>query len=155
MKRTLAILFLAWSVPGVGAAQQRPLVTEDPETIGPGNILIEGGFDSQRDVFYPASGLRGDLFRFPTLGVSFGFSSILELQVDGGIYNRLSITAIEPTIATATGDSPPGNQATDGQQRERARSRYDGLLRDRSVRQDDQLRPRGGKLWARHPLGSR
>ena len=96
MKRTLAILFLAWSVPGVGAAQQRPLVTEDPETIGPGNILIEGGFDSQRDVFYPASGLRGDLFRFPTLGVCFGFSSILELQVDGGIYNRLSITAIEP-----------------------------------------------------------
>ena len=44
-------------------AQQRPLVTEDPETVGAGNILIEGGFDAQRDVVYPASGLTGDLLR--------------------------------------------------------------------------------------------
>ena len=78
------------------AAQQRPLVTEDPETVGTGNILIEGGFDAQRDVVYPASGLTGDLLRLPTVGVSFGFSSILELQIDGGFYNRLNITAIEP-----------------------------------------------------------
>ena len=96
MKRTLTILFLAWAVPVITWAQQRPLVTEDPETIGPGNILIEGGFDSQRDVSYPASGLTGDLFRFPTLGISFGFSSILELQIDGGIFNRLTIEEIEP-----------------------------------------------------------
>jgi hypothetical protein len=46
-------------------AQQRPLVTEDPETIGAGLILIEGGLDSFRDVFYPLSGLEGNLFRFP------------------------------------------------------------------------------------------
>jgi hypothetical protein len=77
-------------------AQQRPLVTEDPETVGPGNVLLEGGFDTQWDIFYPASGLRGDLLRFPTIGVSFGFSSILELQIDGGFYNRLNITSIEP-----------------------------------------------------------
>jgi hypothetical protein len=32
----------------------------------------------------------------PTLGVSFGFSSILELQVDGGFYNRLNIKSIVP-----------------------------------------------------------
>ena len=44
----------------------------------------------------PASGLTGDLLRLPTVGVSFGFSSILELQIDGGFYNRLNITAIEP-----------------------------------------------------------
>ena len=78
------------------AAQQRPLVTEDPETVGTGNILIEGGFDSQQEAVYPASGLTGNLLRLPTLGVSFGFSSILELQVDGGFYNRLKITSIEP-----------------------------------------------------------
>ncbi|HEY7502248.1 MAG TPA: hypothetical protein VH740_27255 [Vicinamibacterales bacterium] len=77
-------------------AQQRPLVTEDPETVGTGNVLLEAGFDSQRDVFYPASGLRGDLLRVPTIGVSFGFSSILELQIDGGFYNRLNITSIDP-----------------------------------------------------------
>jgi hypothetical protein len=74
------------------AAQQRPLVTEDPEVIGAGLILLEGGFDFARDVRYPASGLQGNLLRAPTLGVSFGISSIAELQLDGGLYNRLNIT---------------------------------------------------------------
>jgi hypothetical protein len=78
------------------AAQQRPLITEDPETVGGGNILIEGGLDVQRDVFYPVSGLHGNLLRVPTLGVSFGLSSIAELQVDGGFYNRLTVTSREP-----------------------------------------------------------
>jgi len=74
------------------AAQQRPLVTEDPEVIGPGLVLIEGGFDYGFDVIYPASGLQGNLLRLPTLGVSFGVSSIAEVQLDGGIYNRLAVT---------------------------------------------------------------
>jgi hypothetical protein len=73
------------------SAQQRPLVTEDPETIGSGLVLIEGGFDLLHDVFYPASGLQGNLWRIPTLGASFGLSSIAELQIDGGIYNNLSV----------------------------------------------------------------
>jgi hypothetical protein len=74
------------------SAQQRPLVTEDPEVIGAGLILLEGGFDYGHDVLYPASGLQGTLLRAPTLGVSFGISSIAELQLDGGLYNRLTIT---------------------------------------------------------------
>jgi hypothetical protein len=77
---------------GVAGAQQRPLVTEDPETIGSGLVLIEGGVDLLREVFYPVSGLEGNLLRLPTLGVSFGLSSIAELQVDGGLYQRLTIT---------------------------------------------------------------
>jgi hypothetical protein len=96
MKRLIAIVFVvsAWAVPA--AAQQRPLVTEDPETIGAGLVLLEGGIDQQREVFYPASGLQGNLLRVPTLGVSFGISSIAELQIDGGLYSRLSITSREP-----------------------------------------------------------
>jgi hypothetical protein len=90
----VSFVLLAAAMPA--AAQQRPLVTEDPETVGGGNILVEGGFDVQYDVFYPVSGLRGDLLRLPVLGVSFGLSSIAELQVDGGFYNRLNITAREP-----------------------------------------------------------
>jgi hypothetical protein len=74
------------------AAQQRPLVTEDPEVIGAGLVLLEGGFDISHDILYPASGLKGNLLRVPTLGVSVGISSIAELQIDGGLYNRLSIT---------------------------------------------------------------
>jgi hypothetical protein len=77
-------------------AQQRPLVTEDPETVGPGVILVEGGVDYQRDVSYPLSGLRGNLWRTPILGVSFGLSSIAELQVDGGFHNSLLVKSQVP-----------------------------------------------------------
>lgn len=96
MKRQIVVLMLTACTIGWGTrawAQQRPLVTEDPETIGSGLILLEGGFDQQRDVFFPVSGLQGNLLRFPTLGVSFGISSIAELQIDGGLYNRLTITS--------------------------------------------------------------
>jgi hypothetical protein len=101
MKRPFILILLVFvslqlAAPRRASAQQRPLVTEDPETVGTGNILVEGGFESQRDVFYPASGLTGDLLRLPTLGVSFGFSSILELQIDGGLYDRLHVTKVEP-----------------------------------------------------------
>jgi len=78
------------------AAQQRPLVTEDPETIGSGNILFEGGFDLQKEIFYPVSGLEGDLLRVPVVGLSFGLSSIAEFQLDGGFYNRLHVNHRSP-----------------------------------------------------------
>jgi hypothetical protein len=73
------------------AAQQRPLVTEDPEVVGAGMVLVEGGFDYSHDILYPASGLQGNLLRMPLIGVSVGLSSIAELQIDGGFYNKLSI----------------------------------------------------------------
>ena len=92
MTRRLAFVsMLAVLMAAPAAAQQRPLVTEDPETIGAGNILFEGGFDMQREIFFPVSGLQGDLVRLPVLGFSFGLSSIAELQVDGGLYNRLNV----------------------------------------------------------------
>ena len=90
-------------------AQQRPLVTEDPEPIGAGRVLIEGGFDAAHDVRYPVSGLQGNLIRLPTIGISVGLSSIAEFQIDGGFYNRLAITnrAAAPLSSrvTATGSS--------------------------------------------------
>lgn len=102
MKRVFAIALVLASWAASAQAQQRPLLTEDPETIGAGLVLLEGGIDNQREVFYPASGLQGNLLRLPTLGVSFGISSIAELQIDGGLYNRLSITSRE--------DAPLSNQ---------------------------------------------
>lgn len=95
MTRGLAIAFLFLSA-GTAAAQQRPLVTEDPETIGAERILIEAGFDYMRDVEYPASGLEGHLRRFPLIGLSLGIGSIGEVQIDGGLYNHLSITSRMP-----------------------------------------------------------
>lgn len=73
-------------------AQQRPLVTEDPEPIGAGRLLVEGGFEYAIDAEFPVSGLTGDLFRLPTYGISVGLSSIAELQIDGSVYDRLTIT---------------------------------------------------------------
>lgn len=91
-------------------AQQRPLVTEDPETIGAGRVLIEGGIDGAHDITYPVSGLKGNLWRLPTIGVSVGLSSIAELQVDGGLYDQLSISSRNPDaplagLMTVTGDT--------------------------------------------------
>jgi hypothetical protein len=92
MRRLLLCALALVCVPAAAVAQQRPLVTEDPETVGAGRVLIEGGFDYGRNVEYPASGLKGNLRRFPLLGVSVGVSSIAEIQIDGGLYNHLSIT---------------------------------------------------------------
>jgi hypothetical protein len=91
------------------AAQQRPLVTEDPEPIGSGRVLIEGGIAFSRDEQYPVSGLEGNLWRIPTLGVSVGISSIAELQIDGGPFDRLSIHKRRPaplsSLVTAAGNA--------------------------------------------------
>lgn len=81
---------------GLAFAQQRPLITEDPETIGAGRLLIEGGVDVERDVFFPVSGLSGNRLSLPTFGVSVGLSSIAEIQLDGGFYQRLSVTDQQP-----------------------------------------------------------
>jgi hypothetical protein len=102
---TAAILLL----PVSASAQQRPLVTEDPETIGAGRVLVEAGLDYGRGVAYPASGLEGNLLRLPLIGLSVGLSSIAEVQIDGGLFNRLSIDernlAPLSDMVTATGDS--------------------------------------------------
>ena len=84
------------------SAQQRPLVTEDPVSIGAGRVLLEGGIDYAHDVHYPVSGLQGNLWRVPTIGVSIGISSIAELQIDGGLFDRLDITARDPKAPLAS-----------------------------------------------------
>ena len=94
-RRRIQIVFAVIVMTTIGRsafAQQRPLITEDPEVVGAGRVLIEGGITGAHDVTFPLSGLEGNLWRLPVLGVSFGISSIAELQIDGGPYNHLSIT---------------------------------------------------------------
>jgi hypothetical protein len=70
-------------------------------------VLIEGGLDFGHNQEYPASGLKGDLWRVPTLGISVGLSSIAELQIDGAPFQQLNITARRDaplaSLLTATG----------------------------------------------------
>jgi hypothetical protein len=83
-------------------AQQRPLQTEDPETIGSGRILIEAGLDYNRDVNLPVSGLRGNMLTVPTVGVSLGVSSIAEIQMHLGGYQQMAITDRNPNAPFAS-----------------------------------------------------
>lgn len=96
MTRILTSTILALAIAALAstpaAAQQRPLQTEDPETIGAGRALVEAGIDYQRDAFLPVSGLRGNHFTMPAFGLSLGVSSIAEIQLDWGIYQKLNIT---------------------------------------------------------------
>jgi hypothetical protein len=108
MTRFLSAVFVLFAA-SVASAQQRPLTTEDPETIGAGRALLEAGFDYTHGADFPVSGLEGHLLRLPLVGVSLGISSIAEIQVDGGFYNRLTITErnVAPLsdMVTATGNS--------------------------------------------------
>jgi hypothetical protein len=105
----LCCLLAALIVPASAFAQQRPLRTEDPEPIGGGNILLSAGFDRGNDVLFPASGLKGTLTRAPLIDARFGISSIAEIEVSGGPYQRLGITDRYPAPlsgqVTATGDA--------------------------------------------------
>jgi hypothetical protein len=85
---TLLALF---ALAPAAVAQQRPLITEDPEPIGAGRLLLEGGIEAAHNQQYPVSGLKGNLWRVPTIGISIGISSIAEFQIDGGLYDKLSI----------------------------------------------------------------
>lgn len=110
MKQFLGGLTAFLLLQASASAQQRPLVTEDPETIGAGRLLVEAGIDYAQDVVYPVSGLEGNRSRVPLIGLSIGISSIAELQFDGGLRNRLSITARDATaplagMVEADGDS--------------------------------------------------
>jgi len=95
MTRLLTALILTIAVltaAPAALAQQRPLQTEDPETIGAGRILFEIGADYKHDYLLPVAGLRGNLISLPPMGISVGISSIAEIQIDGSLYQRLSIT---------------------------------------------------------------
>jgi len=102
----LGVLSLADTV----CAQSRPLVTEDPETVPAGHVLVEGGLDYSHSVDLPTSGLGGNLWRIGVLGTSIGVGPFAEIQIDGGLRQRLAITdrdseAPLAPLLTFTGDS--------------------------------------------------
>jgi len=92
------MLVLCLGVAAGAYAQQRPLVTEDPETIGANRVLVEGGVSFDKSQTNSANGLKGDITRLGTFGVSVGLSPTAEVQVDGGLIQRLDVNE---RIATA------------------------------------------------------
>ncbi len=108
LRRVIAGMSAFVLLSSVARAQQRPLVTEDPETVGANRVLIEGGFEFDRDQGYPAYGLKGDTTHGPTFGVSAGIGPSAEVQVDGGLLQHLHVTERKPGPLSAalnfTGD---------------------------------------------------
>ena len=79
-------------------AQQRPLVTEDPEPVGAGRLLLESGIDLLHGQRFPVSGLEGNMLRLPTLGVSVGTISRWEneaREVDARSWVLVALLAVE------------------------------------------------------------
>ena len=112
MKSVIVALFVM--VSGTAYAQQRPLVTEDPETIGTGRVLLEGGFSLDADQTNSANGIKGDIARFGSFGVSVGLGSNAEVQVDGGLSQRLSMTERLPNGPVPIGTSLVVGDRTSG-----------------------------------------
>jgi hypothetical protein len=100
-------------LPCLAGAQSRPLVTEDPETVPTGNLLLEAGFTFEQDATYPVSGLTGGLMRLGTFGLSIGVSPIAEIQIDGGLRNRLAIASRNPDAPLAAMLDVPGESTSD------------------------------------------
>jgi hypothetical protein len=93
MMRLLLILILLTCCAVLGAAQQRPLITEDVDIISPGTIRIEAGIDFMQGAKYTVSGLRSDLTRVGVIGINFGMGPNVEFQIDGVAQNYLSINS--------------------------------------------------------------
>jgi len=107
--RGILVWVVVLATSATAAAQQRPLLTEDPETVGTGRLLVEAGLTYSLDRTYSGSGLTGNLLQVPEVGLSFGVGPIAEIQIDGGFYQHLSITDRQPGPLTdlleITGDS--------------------------------------------------
>ncbi|HKU74215.1 MAG TPA: hypothetical protein VJR02_09860 [Pyrinomonadaceae bacterium] len=93
MKRLLFTLALLVCCAVLGAAQQRPLITEDVDIIPPGTIRIEAGIDFMQGAKYTVSGIRGDLTRVGVIGINFGMGPNVEFQIEGVAQNYVSINS--------------------------------------------------------------
>ncbi len=77
-------------------AQQRPLLTEDVDTIPEGAVEVSAGVDFLQNEKFPLSGLKGDLTRGGDVRVRVGFASNIEFQVEGVLQNFLAINSAAP-----------------------------------------------------------
>jgi hypothetical protein len=94
--RVPVVIGLVLLVATTADAQQRPLVTEDPETIGTGRVLLEAGFSLDSGQTNEANGVKADVARIGTFGASIGISPTAEIQIDGGVVQRVTVDEIIP-----------------------------------------------------------
>jgi hypothetical protein len=80
------------------SAQQRPLLTEEVDTVPVGSVRIGAGVDFIQDVKFPLSGLKGDLTRVGVINLTIGVNSNVEFQIEGTLQNFLAVnSALNPS----------------------------------------------------------
>jgi hypothetical protein len=101
----LWIVCLVYSSNAFG--QQRPLLTDDAETLPTGRVRIESGVEFLQGQKYSLSGLEGDLTRLGVAGVHVGVGEYAEFQISGVVQDILSVTnRSEPVVSpTFTGNT--------------------------------------------------
>ena len=109
--RLLLVIALAVGSVTLAHAQQRPLITEDVDTIPPGSMRFEAGVDFFQQAKFPVSGLNGDLTRAGVIGINIGFAPNVEFQIEGVAQNYLSINSRGPSaipLSLRSADSTNG-----------------------------------------------
>lgn len=95
MKRLFTILTAIFCLSLSALSQQRPLITEDVDTVPEGAVRISAGVDFLQDAKFPLSGLKGDLTRVGDVRVSVGFAPNVEFQIEGVVQNVLAINSAQ------------------------------------------------------------
>jgi len=113
MKRFLACLIFVLSAAGFAFAQQRPLITDDVDTIPQGSFEIGAGVDFLQNAKFPLSGLRGDLTRVGDIRVRVGFAPNVEFQVEGVVQDFLAINSASTSSIPLTINGNSTNDAGD------------------------------------------
>lgn len=76
---------------GAGAAQQRPLLTEDPRLVPEGAMELESGIGYFNRARFPVTGIGGNQLSILDGGVHFGFGKA-EFQMRGTLRNNVWLT---------------------------------------------------------------
>ena len=95
-RTTLLLLISCFFLATTGAAQMRPLLTEDVDITPPGRIEISAGTDFFQNAKFPLSGLKGDLTRVGDIRIRTGYAGNVEVRVEGVIQNFLAIDSAAP-----------------------------------------------------------
>ena len=96
MTRVKSMRYVCWSICLIGclamsealAAQQRPLLTEDPRLIPEGEMALENGIGYFNRARFPVTGLGGNQLSILDGGAHFGFGRA-EFQMRGTLRNNL------------------------------------------------------------------
>lgn len=110
----VSFLLLTFSLAVSAQAQQRPLVTEDVDTLPSGTLRVEVGLDFVQNAKFPVSGLTGDLSRIGVVGINIGVAPNVEIQLDGVLQNFLSINSARPNPPIGLNFDPTKTNSTNG-----------------------------------------